>query len=441
MKSLMQLRFIALFATICFLMAIDNSHSFIVNPQSFVKFHVKEKTESINFSRRIQKPITFVKGEDIIDLEIENIEEKVKSVKETVNEKTDDTENNPQIVDLVADEENGTKEIVAESSDQKSELKTISGRYNYDNGLVITTDDDGRVTAVPKGRIEEATSKSSGKQNVSEQNSNIGQKSNKAKMKNPNKFLKEEIPKPVVSGDGFNVVLTHCTADFDTLASAVGLAKLWSNDHPASKAGESSEFESTKNFPTFVVLPRGAHPAVHKFLSLHKHLFPIRSLKSLPSDLSGLNRLGLVDAQKRERVGPAEFLIASADRVTIVDHHVEGDSDIHEATDYIVDEVGSVSAMIAEQLRDAGFELSEAEATLLALGIHADTGSLCYDSTTVRDAEALAWVMSQGASQAAIAEHAHSTLSQEQQSVLTNALINTNSTLVHGVTVSTVLLR
>ena len=225
MKSLVQLRFIALFATICFLMAIDNSHSFIVNPQSFVKFHVKEKTESINFSRRIQKPITFVKGEDIIDLEIENIEEKVKSVKETVNEKTDDTENNPQIVDLVADEENGTKEIVAESSDQKSELKTISGRYNYDNGLVITTDDDGRVTAVPKGRIEEATSKSSGKQNVSEQNSNIGQKSNKAKTKNPNKFLKEEIPKPVVSGDGFNVVLTHCTADFDTLASAVGLAK------------------------------------------------------------------------------------------------------------------------------------------------------------------------------------------------------------------------
>jgi nanoRNase/pAp phosphatase (c-di-AMP/oligoRNAs hydrolase) len=32
--------------------------------------------------------------------------------------------------------------------------------------------------------------------------------------------------------------------------------------------------------------------------------------------------------------------------------------------------------------------LTEAEATLLALGIHADTGSLCYDSTTARDATA-----------------------------------------------------
>lgn len=97
-------------------------------------------------------------------------------------------------------------------------------------------------------------------------------------------------------------------------------------------------------------------------------------MRSLPSDLSGLNRLGLVDAQRRDRVGPAEHLLAFADRVTIVDHHIEGDSDIPEATDYVVDKVGSVSAMIAEQLREAGFELSEAEATILALGIHADTG-------------------------------------------------------------------
>jgi tRNA nucleotidyltransferase (CCA-adding enzyme) len=257
--------------------------------------------------------------------------------------------------------------------------------------------------------------------------------------KQPAKFLKEEIPKPFITG-GFNVVLTHCTADFDSLASAVGLAKLWSNEHPNVEK-ESTEFQSSQKLPTFVVLPRGAHPSVNKFLALHKHLFPIRSLRSLPGDLTGLNRLGLVDAQKRERVGPAEHLISYANRVTIVDHHIEGDSDIPEATDYVVDKVGSVSAMIAEQLKDAGLELTEAEATLLALGIHADTGSLCYDSTTVRDANALAWVMSQGASQAAIAEHAHSTLSQEQQGVLTNALINTNSTVVHGVTVSTALLR
>ena len=53
----------------------------------------------------------------------------------------------------------------------------------------------------------------------------------------------------------------------------------------------------------------------------------------------------------------------------------------------------------------------------------------------------LGWVLEMGASQTAIAEHATPTLSDEQQGVLTQALISMNSTTVHGVTISTVLLR
>jgi len=248
----------------------------------------------------------------------------------------------------------------------------------------------------------------------------------------------------VVPPVAFNVVLTHATADFDSLASAVGLAKLWTAEDGqdvASSAESTADknFKSASHVPTFVVLPRGAHPGVQRFLALHKHLFPIRSLKSLPSDLSGLNRLALVDAQRRDRLGPADVLLEHANRVVVVDHHVDQDSDIP-ATDYVVDNVGSVSTLISEYLREEEMELSEAEATLLALGIHADTGSLCFDSTTPRDAKALAWCLEQGASQTAIAEHAHTHLSREQQSVLTQALINVNSTTVHGITLSTVLL-
>jgi len=282
-----------------------------------------------------------------------------------------------------------------------------------------------------------------------------------------------EQPVHVVPLPGFNVVLTHCTADFDSLASAVGLAKLWSSqislgDEDDDDDDDDSGYDScTKNFPTFVVLPRGAHPAVQRFLSLHKHLFPIRSLKSLPKDLSKLHRLALVDAQRKDRIGPAEVLLQHAKRITVVDHHMDMESDIPDITDYVVDPVGSVSTIIVERLKrqqekqqqrrkrqqqmsssemvaasspSPVTRLTEAEATLLALGIHADTGSLCFDSTTPRDASALAWVMQQGASQVAIAEHAQSSLSAEQQKVLTQALVNANSTVVHGVTVTTVLL-
>lgn len=294
--------------------------------------------------------------------------------------------------------------------------------------------------------------------------------SKRAKKVNP---IKED-PATVIPSTGFNVVLTHATADFDSLAAAVGLARLWTEDsknsdddkhhtqevkinnqpqqqqqhdnnkhvnnhHDDHEEEQEAAAFSTSRVPTFVVLPRGAHPGVQRFLALHKHLFPIRSLKSLPNDLSGLNRLALVDAQRRDRLGPADVLLKHANRVTVVDHHVDQESDIA-ATDYVVDKVGSVSTLMTEHLQAAHVDLTEAEATLLALGIHADTGSLCFDSTTPRDAAALAWCLAQGASQAAIAEHAHPFLSREQQGVLTQALVNVNSTVVHGVTLSTVLL-
>ena len=457
----------------------------------------------------------------------------------------------------VSSPSSGTGDDASPSTDERSDewdlksskgrsnpdISTFSGRFVNDNGLEIVTEKDGRVTARPaadsvpsggsgkKTEIQEAevtsameedaiasaevelvesistlkplkkvqSSAEDADANASEGKRRIVIRGNKPKPIVPKKQLTEHPVQTSIPSGGFNVVLTHCTADFDSLASAVGLAKLWSSegslpiggkaalsDDNGGDSGEAQEddaYKSSSTVPTFVVLPRGAHPGVQKFLALHKHLFPIRSLKSLPSDLSSLNRLGLVDAQRRDRLGPAEPLLGHANRVTIVDHvsysndmaslpnvffcfilhsyafssplsstihylfsltltpkHIDGESDIPEATDYVVEKVGSVSTMIAERLRDAGLELSEAEATLLALGIHADTGSLCFDSTTARDGSALAWTMEQGASQAAIAEHGKSSLSSEQQGVLTQALINTNTTEVHGVTLSTVLL-
>lgn len=273
-------------------------------------------------------------------------------------------------------------------------------------------------------------------------------------------IIMEEHPPPAVNekkGAPYNVVCTHITADFDTLASAIGLAKLWSLGMYDEDHNDDDESITNGPLPTYVVLPRGAHPDVQRFLSLHKHLFPIRSMKSLPgfsdndlkkgkSNISddpneGLQRVGLVDAQRRDRLGPADVLLPYAKLgVTIVDHHVDAESDISEAKNYIVENVGSVSTMIAERLKQKDVELSEAEATILALGIHSDTGSLVYDSTTPKDASMLGWAMEMGASQAAIAEHAKPTLSDEQQGVLTQALVNLNSTTVHGVTISTVLL-
>eukprot|EP00904_Undaria_pinnatifida_P013351 jgi/Undpi1/9146/HiC_scaffold_26.g11604.m1 len=235
-------------------------------------------------------------------------------------------------------------------------------------------------------------------------------------------------PKPQVlpppNTQALNVVLTHAMADFDSLAAAVGLAKLWQDERPDDEC--------------CVCIPRGTHPVVKRFLALHKNLFPIKALKDM--DQNRVFRVGLVDAQRLDRVGAAATLISNATEVHVVDHHVEQSTDIN-ATTLIIEKVGSVSTIITELLQARGLQMEEAEATLLALGVHSDTGSLTFDSATARDAVALAWLMEQGSSQQAIAEYGHAALSPEQQGTLTECINNLNRTSLNGATVSTAIVQ
>lgn len=152
------------------------------------------------------------------------------------------------------------------------------------------------------------------------------------------------------------VVLTHVSADFDTLSSAVGLAKL--RDHRMGAAC------------TFVVLPRGASPGVSHYVELHKNKFPIKRKKTI--DLNKLEWIGVVDAQRRDRLADCASWIDVAKDVVVVDHHVLNTSDI-DATELIVEKVGATATVVAEMLKAENVKITEEVATLLALGIHTDT--------------------------------------------------------------------
>ncbi|WP_324603624.1 CBS domain-containing protein, partial [Kamptonema formosum] len=84
--------------------------------------------------------------------------------------------------------------------------------------------------------------------------------------------------------------------------------------------------------------------------------------------------------------------------------------------------------------------LTPAEATVMALGIHVDTGSLTFDHATARDANALAWLMEQGASLRVIAEYVDPGLSPQLHDLLTISLENLQSETLRGYTVGWVLL-
>jgi tRNA nucleotidyltransferase (CCA-adding enzyme) len=222
-----------------------------------------------------------------------------------------------------------------------------------------------------------------------------------------------------------DVCLCHATADFDTLAAAVGLARLRG---PGTK----------------IVIPAGEHEAVQRYLSLHRGLFPIVDAKAVDPDR--LRWVGVVDTHARKRLGPAAaaFLDHPDVVVEVVDHHPGAAErcDIPGARMHI-EPVGAASTIIVEMLqaREQDITITPAEATLLALAIHTDTGNLCWETTTTRDASALAWCLSQGACQRSIAQFARNYLTPEQQRLLSLAIDSMTVETVDGIAVASVVLE
>ncbi|MBF2028915.1 MAG: CBS domain-containing protein [Oscillatoriales cyanobacterium C42_A2020_001] len=216
-----------------------------------------------------------------------------------------------------------------------------------------------------------------------------------------------------------DLILCHTTADFDTLGAAVGLTRL----KPGAR----------------IVLSGGTHPAVRDFLALHRDEYPLIERRSVPEEV--VRSLTIVDAQTRSRLGKvAEWLDLPNIEITVYDHHAEADSDIHPQETHIA-EIGAVTTLVVEQLQQQGMIPTASEATVMALGIHVDTGSLTFDHTTARDARALAWLMEQGASLTAIAEYVDPGLSPKLQQLLATALDTLQTEEVQGHTLAWVLLE
>ncbi len=211
-----------------------------------------------------------------------------------------------------------------------------------------------------------------------------------------------------------DLILCHRTADFDALGAAVGLTRL----HPGSR----------------ILMAGGCHPTVRQFLALHRDEFATDETRCVEPEK--IKTLYIVDVQTKSRLGKAaQWLdLPNVTDVVVFDHHLETKQDIVATAAYI-EPVGATTTLIVERLQQLEVNTSQlrrdrppenfltpAEATIMALAIHADTGSLTFDHSTPRDARALAWLMEQGASLAAIAEYGKPSLSPELQNLLKDAL-------------------
>jgi tRNA nucleotidyltransferase (CCA-adding enzyme) len=82
-------------------------------------------------------------------------------------------------------------------------------------------------------------------------------------------------------------------------------------------------------------------------VALHKNKFPIKAKKTI--NLDKLEWVGVVDAQRRDRLADCANWLDVAKHVVVVDHHVLATSDI-DATELIVEKVGATATVVAEML-------------------------------------------------------------------------------------------
>lgn len=217
-----------------------------------------------------------------------------------------------------------------------------------------------------------------------------------------------------------DLILCHTTADFDALGAAVGLTRL----KPGAKA----------------VLTGGTHPAVRDFLALHRDEYALIERRSV--QLAQINSVIIVDTQKRDRLGKAaEWIdLPQLKAIEIYDHHPVPETDIP-ATYTQIEPVGATTTLIVEQLQQSQIELTTAEATVMALGIHLDTGSLTFEQTTPRDGAALTWLMEQGANLRQIAQYVDPGLSPQLEKLFRQSLDLLQRQTHLGYTISWVFLK
>ncbi len=210
------------------------------------------------------------------------------------------------------------------------------------------------------------------------------------------------------------VITTHINADFDALSSMMAAKRLYPE---ASLVFPGSQEKNLRNF----------------FLHSTSYLFNFTKIKQL--DFSGIRRLILVDTRQKSRIGKFAELAGNKNvEFHVYDHHPDSEDDIQGDLE-VVRKAGSTTTILTEIIREKGIAITPDEATIMSLGIHEDTGSFTFVSTTPEDHRAAAWLAEQGADHNLIADMLTRELDAEQIWLLNDLTQSATTRTINGLKV------
>ncbi len=208
------------------------------------------------------------------------------------------------------------------------------------------------------------------------------------------------------------IIVTHAGTDFDALGAALAARRLYPD--------------------AVICLQGGLNRNVREFVALYAEELDLHDASRL--DLGDVRSVVVVEVSDLGRLGDvAEVIRRPGVETALFDHHGGEAPDWVSPGHVVFSEDGALCSTMVGILAERGIEPTPAEATALALGVHEDTGSLTYPSTTLRDVEALAFCSRHGAGQELIGRFLHSPLSNEQRSLLSTLVETAEPLDVSGV--------
>jgi tRNA nucleotidyltransferase (CCA-adding enzyme) len=194
-----------------------------------------------------------------------------------------------------------------------------------------------------------------------------------------------------------DVIVTHGNTDFDAFAAMLAARRL---------------------YPGAVVALSGSlNRNVRDFYRLHAEALDVAEQGRV--DLDAIERLIVVETSHPARLG--DFQRVARDpkiEVVLFDHHGGDQLDWVRPENVVRSDDGALTTTMVSILAERELDVTPLEATVFALGIHEDTGSLSYAGVSLRDAEALAWCLRHGASQDMVAQYLHAPLSEAERGLL-----------------------
>src|SRR4030042_5423998 len=201
------------------------------------------------------------------------------------------------------------------------------------------------------------------------------------------------------------IIPSHERTDMDALASMCAAALLYP-EHQA-------------------VLPQNLNRNLRDFLALYRDEMPFSDRRNLPH--RRISEVILVDTQS---IAPLRGMNAQT-RLHVIDHHLPEET-LGENVTFEGEPVGATTTLLVERIRAHHITLSKVGATLLLLGIYEDTGSLSFQTTTARDAQASAWLLEMGADVSLVHDFLRHPLSQDQRETLAKLISQSTVHTVRG---------